>query len=125
MRSAVSSRRVGAVTRATSVPGDHAVAVGDEVVERRTPPSPHTASITAAATGEPGDDAVAAGAERPDAALGGRHGGDGRDVDAAHRGPRRRAMRTSAATASGSSPPAISRSRVAAGERVEHEHADA
>ena len=83
MRSAVSSERVGAVTRADVVARRHAVAVGDEVLDVGRGVAAHGVDRSGG-DGEPGDDAVAAAAERADAALVGRHGGDRRDVDAAH-----------------------------------------
>ena len=60
MRSAVSSERVGAVTRATSSPGADPVAVGDEVLDVGGRVAAHRVDRRGG-DGEPGDDAVARG----------------------------------------------------------------
>ena len=87
-----------------------------------TPPSPHTASITAAATGEPGDDAVARvrRTSRRCAVRPARWRPTVTSMPPIRSSAT--AARTSAATASGSSPPASRRCACRRRQRVEHRH---
>ena len=122
MRSAVSSSRVGAVTLAISVPGSTSVAVGDEVARTRSPPAPHTISITAAATGSPATTPARRAPNVADADAG-RAGTVAVDVTSIAAGevlgdrrrgraPRRRRGRARRRSVDGA----------CRGERVEHEH---